>query len=277
MTQYSEAVKTAQAYYNSDDAEGFYSRLWGGEDIHIGLYRSDDEPIIDASRRTVERMAETVADKLTAGARVLDIGGGYAGAARYLADKYGVDVVSLNLSEVQNERARSQNEEQGLADKVTVVDGDFENIPYDNDSFDVVWSQDAMLHSGNRARVLAEVARVLKPGGSFVFTDPMQADDCPQGVLQPVLDRIQLETMGSPGFYREQLGKLGLSEHGFDDQTGQLPVHYDRVRQELDGRAEELRNDISEEYVSNMRKGLQHWVDAGNAGYLAWGIMRFDA
>ena len=274
--RYSRAVKTAQDYYNSPDAENFYSRIWGGEDIHIGLYESDDEPIIDASHRTVERMAEQVgADKLK-GARIIDIGGGYAGSARYLAREYGAEVVSLNLSEVQNERGRKQNAEQGLDDKVTVVDGDFENIPFDANSFDIVWSQDAMLHSGDRARVLAEATRVLKPGGSFVFTDPMQADGCPDGVLQPVLDRIQLDTMGSPGFYRDRLSRLGLTERSFDDQTAQIPVHYARVRRELDALADELHGDISDTYVANMRNGLQHWVNAGNAGYLAWGIMVFD-
>jgi ubiquinone/menaquinone biosynthesis C-methylase UbiE len=44
---------------------------------------------------------------------------------------------------------------------------------------------------------MTEVDRVLKPGGELVFTDPMQADDCPDGVLQPVLDRIHLESLGS--------------------------------------------------------------------------------
>ena len=276
MGNYSDAVKTAQAYYNSDDADNFYFRVWGGEDIHIGLYESEEDPILVASRRTVRRMAEQLGDRLK-GARVIDIGGGYGGAARYLAKDHGAEVVSLNLSEVQNARGRQQTEAAGLADRVTIVDGDFENVPYPDDSFDVVWSQDAMLHSGNRKKVLAEVARVLKPGGTFIFTDPMQVDNCPQGVLQPVLDRIQLNTMGSPGFYRDSLKELGLSERVFEDQSEQLPVHYDRVRQRLDEHAKELGGDISETYVSNMRKGLQHWVDAGNAGHLAWGIMQFEA
>lgn len=275
--RYSQAVKTAQEYYNSPDAENFYSRIWGGEDIHIGLYQSDEEPIIDASHRTVERMAEQVGVDKLKGARVIDIGGGYGGSARYLAREFGAEVVSLNLSEVQNERGRTQNAEQGLDDKVTIVDGDFENIPYDANSFDIVWSQDAMLHSGDRARVLAEATRVLKPGGSFVFTDPMQSDNCPEGVLQPVLNRIQLDTMGSPGFYRDRLGRLGLTERNFDDHTHQVPEHYGRVRRELDTLSEEQRGAISDTYVDNMRAGLKHWVDAGNAGYLAWGIMVFDA
>ncbi|MES1923870.1 methyltransferase domain-containing protein [Salinisphaera sp. T31B1] len=276
MSRYSQAVKTARAYYNSDDADNFYARVWGGEDIHIGLYDHPDEAILTASHRTVERMADTLGDTL-AGAHVLDIGGGYGGAARYLARARGATVVSLNLSEVQNERGRRMNAEQGLADRVDIVDGDFENIPYPDDHFDVVWSQDAMLHSGDRGRVIAEVARVLKPGGTFIFTDPMTADDCPAGVLQPVLDRISLETMGSPGFYRAALASRGFTEASFADHSDQVPLHYTRVHQTLDAYAEPLAPAISSDYVANMRRGLEHWVAAGRAGYLTWGIMRFDA
>ncbi len=57
--------------------------------------------------------------------------------------------------------------------------GVFEDIPEPDASVDVVWSQDAILHSDQREKVLPEVFRVLKPGGEFIFTDPMQADDVP--------------------------------------------------------------------------------------------------
>ena len=276
MTQYSEAVRTAQAYYNSDDAENFYSRLWGGEDIHIGLYGSDSEAVVDASHRTVEHMCDLLGPALD-GATVLDIGGGYGGSARYIAQHHNADVVSLNLSEVQNERARRKNAERGLDQRVSIVDGDFENIPFDEGHFDIVWSQDAMLHSGNRERVLDEVARVLKAGGTFIFTDPMQADDCPDGVLQPVLDRIQLETMGSPDFYTQALQQRGFTRREFEDHTGQIPRHYGGIHDTLVEREAELRDSaISNAYITNMKKGLQHWVDAGKAGHLAWGILVFD-
>ncbi|MEJ2061477.1 MAG: class I SAM-dependent methyltransferase, partial [Gammaproteobacteria bacterium] len=180
---YSEVVETARSYYNSDDADNFYFHVWGGEDIHIGIYESPADPIAMASRRTVERMAAQV-NGLGPDSRVLDVGAGYGGAARYLAKTYGCRVTALNLSEKENTRDREMNHDQGLDHLIDVVDGSFEAIPADDNTFDVVWSQDAILHSGHRDRVVGEIARVLRPGGDLVFTDPMQADDCPAGVLQ---------------------------------------------------------------------------------------------
>ncbi len=271
---YSDVVQTAQSYYNSEDADSFYGQIWGGEDIHIGLYESTDEPIRDASHRTVERMAGEL-QSVTQDSRGIDLGGGYAGSARYLARKFGCEVVSLNLSEVQNTQAREINQREKLTDLISVIDGDFENIPYDDNSFDAAWSQDAFLHSGNRAGVLAEIKRVLKPGGELIFTDPMQRPGCSHERLQPVLDRIQLESLGSVEFYDQQLDGLGFKKLGFTDLSEQLPRHYDRVRRELESRYDEMLNRISREYADNMIAGLKHWVTAGEAGDLRWGILHF--
>jgi len=274
MSDYSAAVTTAREYYDSDDADNFYYTIWGGEDIHVGLYRDDAEPIRDASRRTVEHMAAKLTN-IGKDSRVLDIGAGYGGAARYLARTYGCRVVALNLSSVENERDRQMNREQGLDHLIEVVDGSFEDIPFPDGSFDCVWSQDAILHSGNREKVLQEVVRVMKPGAEFVFTDPMQADDCPEGVLQPILDRIHLQTLGSPGFYRTTLTRLGLQDLGYEDQKQQLVNHYSRVLRETENRQEELAKVVSSEYIERMKKGLGHWIDGGRKGYLAWGIFHF--
>lgn len=271
---YSTAVNTAREYYNSNDADNFYFTIWGGEDIHIGLYETPEEPIFDASRRTVKRMASFL-EGLDENSRVLDIGSGYGGAARYLAKNFGCRVVALNLSETENERNRTMNQEQGLDHLIEVIDASFEDIPYPENTFDVVWSQDAILHSGDRPKVLDEVSRVLKPGGRFVFTDPMQSDDCPEGVLQPILDRIHLETLGSPAFYREKAKALGMAEEQWEDHHEQLPTHYGRVLKETEQRENELANEVSQEYIERMKKGLQHWVDGGNNGHLAWGIFCF--
>ncbi len=288
-TRYSEPVTVAREYYNSQDADTFYSTIWGGEDIHIGLYESAADPIREASRRTVERMAAHLVGgpglpglsggggmSLSKYTRIIDIGAGYGGAARYLAEAYGTPVVALNLSEVENQRDREINQEQGLEHLIEVVDASFEEIPFDDKSFSVVWSQDALLHSGDRRRVLEEATRVLAPRGRFVFTDPMMADDCPRGVLQPILDRIHLETLGSPGFYRRELARLGCREIAFEDQTNQLVNHYSRVLSETEAHSVPLSGRVSEEYLERMKRGLRHWIDGGANGHLVWGIFHFE-
>lgn len=274
MSSKTAAVQRAEAYYDSSEADAFYQTIWGGQDIHIGLYRSEDEPIADASRRTVERMADRLlgVDETT---RILDLGAGYGGSARYLADRFGCHVTCLNLSVAQNSLNETLTRDAGLSDRVRVVHGDFENVPDPDDSYDIVWSQDAILHSGNRLRVLDEVRRVLTDGGQFIFTDPMQADDCPDGVLQPILDRIQLSTLASVAFYRAELQRRGFRESGVEDLTDQLRMHYWRIRKELLNNYDEAVRRSGQEYVDNMIKGLQHWVDGADNGYLAWGILDF--
>lgn len=272
---YSTAVQTAREYYNSEDADGFYYNIWGGEDIHVGLYQSPDEEIAPASRRTVERMAGKL--QLDKNSHVLDVGAGYGGAARYLAKTYGCRVTCLNLSEVENARNRAMNDQQGVWELIDVVDGSFEELPFDDNQFTVVWSQDAMLHSGDRVRVLQEIVRVLKPHGEIVFTDPMASDNCDKSSLRPILDRLHLDSMGSPGFYRTELKRLGVESVEFEDHSPQLPAHYGRVLQELQRRESEIGDAVSEEYITRMKLGLQHWVDGGNSGNLAWGIFHARA
>lgn len=276
MTQYKdEATNTARDYYNSEDADNFYFHVWGGEDIHVGLYESEDEPIRDASRRTVERMVSKL-DKIDKDSKILDVGAGYGGSMRYIAKRFGCHCVALNLSEVENARDREMNQEQGLADLIDVVDASFEKVDYPDSTFDMVWSQDAILHSDHRDRVLAEVVRVLKPGGEFIMTDPMQADDCPEGVLDPILNRIHLNSLGSPGYYIKTAKNLGLLDLGFEDHTHQLPRHYSRVYQTLTELEDELADRVvSRDYIERMKGGLQHWINGGNSGYLAWGIFHF--
>jgi len=267
------AVDKAQEYYDSLSADEFYFKIWGGEHIHVGIYHEPDESIKEASPRIVHKMAGklNINDKT----KVLDLGSGYGGAARYLTKTYNCEVTCLNLSETQNEKNEKFNKDQGLDDNITIVEGSFEDIPFPNGSYDVIWSQDAIVHSANRERVIEEVDRVLKDDGEFIFTDLMQAYDCPKEVLKPVLDRIHLDSLGSFGFYVEQALKLGLQSAQVLDLSDHLTTHYRRVKEETQKRYDEMVDICGKEYIDTMIQGLDHWVNAGNSDYLSWGIMHF--
>ena len=121
-------TETTEAYYDSSEADAFYAAIWGGNDIHIGIYERDDDSVHAASSRTVAAMASRVRGVID-GLRVLDLGSGYGGSARTLAGLFGCRVDCLNLSQVQNERNRELCLDTGLDGKIEVIHGSFEAMP----------------------------------------------------------------------------------------------------------------------------------------------------
>ena len=269
-----DADGVAADYYDSSDADQFYELVWGGEDIHIGLYDTPDEPIAIASERTVRSLMQ-LASPLSEGGCIVDLGSGYGGASRRLAQFSSRPVQAVNISVVENQRHRRLNKEAGLDSRITVHDASFEQVPLEDGCADLVWSQDAILHAGDRSRVMAEVARLLRPGGCFVFTDPMAADGVAMDQLKPILDRIHLPDLASPDRYRIWGEKVGLTRDVWNDKTTMLVRHYSRVREETAKRRLELEKTISADYLDRMNVGLGHWVDGGEQGRLSWGLMRF--
>ncbi|MDH6128230.1 class I SAM-dependent methyltransferase [Kitasatospora sp. GP82] len=266
------AAEAARRYYETDDVDGFYTTIWGGEDIHTGIYAHDHESIAAASRRTVERIAAKSSTHLGPDGTVLDMGSGYGGAARYLADRFGCRTVALNISEMQNRRHREVNAKRGLAGLITVVTGSFEDVPYPDGSFDLVWSQEALCHGGDRPRALGEAARVLKPEGQLIFTDLMAADECPPETLRPVVSRLGIDAFATPSFYRRQASRLGFAHVDFEDLSDHLLTHYLRLAEETTQRTEELTGVISPAYLDKLQDNLPRWIEACRSGHLRWGI-----
>jgi len=269
-----------RAYFKDTGIDSFYSRVWGGEDIHIGLYNRGADPIVEASRRTVEVMAALLPE-LPGKVRVLDLGSGYGGAARYLAARKGYFVNCLNLSEPQNERNRRVNAQRGLDNRIRVFDGSFEDpFSFTNVTYDLAWSQDAFFHSTDHQRLFREIDKVLKPGGHLIFTDIMQSENCPQNVVDALLERIQLRGLLTrlPSFelYRAAARSVGWREVRILDLSQNVERHYGSVLREVTSRHAELAPVCGEAYLASVRQGLARWVSSAREGHLNWGIMVFE-
>jgi arsenite methyltransferase len=117
----------------------------------------------------------------TGGERVLDVGCGRGlmliGAAKRLTTgrATGIDIWQAeDLSGNKPEATLDNARREGVADRVEVKTADMRKIPFPDDTFDVAVSS-AAIHNlyaaGDRAQAIAEVARVLKPGGQAVIDD----------------------------------------------------------------------------------------------------------
>ncbi|GGX17001.1 SAM-dependent methyltransferase [Streptomyces noursei] len=261
-----------RGYYDTGDVDAFYDAVWGGEDIHIGIYTEDDEPIADASHRTVEHAADKAADLLGPHATVLDLGSGYGGSSRALAERFGCRVVALDLSEQHNRRHRATNARRGLDHLIEVTTGSLNDLPYEDERFDVVWSLEVLCHVEDREGALREAVRVLRPGGGLVFSDIMVAEETPAEAVRPAFSRLGVETPATPTFYLERLSELGLKDIEFEDRTPDIATHYARLDAEVHRRAAELRDVISPAYVDELLTNLPVWTDITRRSLLRWGV-----
>ena len=270
---YSGTVSKTRDYYNSRNMMNFHSFIYG-EHIHIGLYSENNESIPEANLRTLEKITSLL--KLSNASRVLDIGSGYGGTARYLVQTFNCRVDCLNLSEEQNNLNRELTAKQGLQSMIQVIDGSFEAIPTSDDRYDIVWSQDALLYSSDRTKVFQEVFRVLKQGGQFIFTDVMHSDNCPTDISQTVLDNIDLTSLASMKTYQDLAKKNGFEEIQILAMPDQVTNQYRKTLEVLETNYEELAKICDRDFLDYQKVRLANWVTIGNKGYMNWGILHFQ-
>jgi len=103
--------------------------------------------------------------------RVLDIGCGIGGPARYLAATFGCEVKGVDLSPAFIDTATYLTVRCGLSDRVTFQVGDALHLPFEDATFDTVFLQHVAMNIEDRAGLYEEVRRVLTPGGRFATYD----------------------------------------------------------------------------------------------------------
>lgn len=157
-----------------------------------------------------EKMA--AAAGIHAGLSVLDAGSGIGGPARILAHRFGCTVEALDLSDDFVTTARELDRLVGLTDRIAHRTGSVTALPFADDSFDVVWSQNVTMNVPDKAAMFAEARRVLRPGGVFVLSHIGEGEGGAPDYPLPWAMTAETSFALSPGAFLQR-----LAEAGFDD------------------------------------------------------------
>lgn len=152
------------------------TRLMGAEDMLFINFAYEEEPPMavqlsasDEPDRYPIQLYHRTADQVDiSGKRVLEVSCGHGGGASYLVRTFHpASYTGLDLNPAGIAFCQKRHQLPGL----DFVQGDAEDLPFADQSFDVVINVEASHHYPRLPRFLSEVARVLRPGGHFLYTD----------------------------------------------------------------------------------------------------------
>ncbi len=229
--------RMTEDFYNAED--GKYREFWDPTgSLHWGVFEDDSTAFAVGCARWTEAMLRAAG--IGSDSRVLDLGCGNGTVSAWLAQQTGARVTGIDLSAVRIANAR------GLAAANPQLDLEFITcsaaaLPFADHTFTHVFSQAVLYHVHAREQALAEVARVLEPGGVFVFDD-LVTPQRPVSALarEVVYDRLLFEPTFSAEHYL-----AALTRHGFMvSETRDMSPHL--------ARSYELLADLAEPSYPNL-------------------------
>lgn len=154
-----------------------------GEDIGQSSWMTADE-----LRRFIRLL------NLDESSNVLEIGSGSGGPALFLAEMVRCHVTGLDINEFGIKNSNELARKRDLHSLVEFQQADAsETLPFGQNTFDAIVSNDAMCHVPKRAEVFKDWHRVLKPGGRMLFTDAL--------VVTGLVSHEEIARRSSIGYY----------------------------------------------------------------------------
>lgn len=206
-------LEEVKAVYNGPEAVLW--KLIMGEQIHIGGLKSSLALANAADVCNKDKTGVDLCCCAGAGMRFLVR---FCGASKMT----GVDASSVMVA-----NGKVAIEEEGLSDKIELIEGDAIETGLESGSVDLVWGEDAWCYVENKEALIAEAARLVKSGGTVAFTDWVEG---PAGLTEEEKTRftafMKFPNVQSINGYKELLTKNGLTVKEAKD-TGNFGPHVD--------------------------------------------------
>ncbi|RZT16852.1 ubiquinone/menaquinone biosynthesis C-methylase UbiE [Kribbella sp. VKM Ac-2569] len=218
----SDAALSSQYVTGTSRADIERALIAAGKDVHA-LQVADLAMLEDyhtGGRIATVQLADLV--DITPASSVLDAGTGIGGTARYLADQFGCAVAAVDLSDEYCETARWLNRLVGLDDRITVTQGDVTALPFDDASFDVVFSQHVQMNVAGKDELYQEARRVLKIDGRLALWDITAGNGRELDYPLPWADLPDHTHLSTPAALRAGIEAAGFTIGHWTDPTEEV-------------------------------------------------------
>ena len=196
-----------------------------------------------------DEVRRVVADLDFSGKRVLDIGCGSGGITLFLAREYRpAEIVGYDVEQPVVDLATRRALEQGLDGIASFVRGEPGPLPFPVESFDIVFSKDALIHVADKEALFTDIFRLLKPGGRFAASDWLTSHDgAPSEAMRTYLSAEGLS-----------FGKLARA-CGLSSST--LVQRFDtEINASHDSTSDDIRASVAA--ISSKKQMIQNWASA---------------
>ena len=187
--------------------------------INLDTLTEDELKDFDQDHYGGVHVVDVLADK--AGIRrahhVLDVCSGMGGPARWIAHRYGCRVTGLDFTESPVEAAKRLTRRVRLDHVVDFVHGDATAMPLPDARYDVLIGQESWLHIPNKAALLRQCARVVKPTGTIAFTDVVLRAQLTRGEEDRLVSEMHAPNVASADHYEALLANNGYRVELRDD------------------------------------------------------------
>ncbi|OAY46530.1 phosphomethylethanolamine N-methyltransferase isoform X1 [Manihot esculenta] len=218
----------------------------------------------------IETTEEFVAKlDLKRGQKVLDVGCGIGGGDFYMAENFDVEVVGIDLS--INMISLALECAIGLKCNVEFEVADCTKKTYPENTFDVIYSRDTILHIQDKPALFRSFFKWLKPGGKVLISDYCKSAGTPspefsEYIKQRGYDLHDVKTYG------QMLKDAGFAEVIAEDRTDQFNQVLQRELNAIEKEKDEFVEDFSEEDYNDIVGGWKAKLIRSSSGEQRWGL-----
>jgi len=273
-------MTTARQAFTEQDVEGFFDQthqtyldFWDAEGVlHTGYFLGlDDDDYRAAAQRTSDVLAAD--GGIDGSSYVLDAGCGCGPFLIDLARKHGCKGEGLDLSSERINFARKQLAGANAGLDVTFTHGSVTAMPYEDNTFSHVVSQDALCLVPDKAKTQSEVFRVLKPGGIFAFSDFLQPKpDISERGRTHVYDRVRWNSGFSYLGYQQSLIHTGFEMVLARNLLTQIRQTYRVIGTMATARAAVTDNQVEKDWILAFAESCGEIELAIDRGEFGWGM-----